>query len=161
MEAAVEHILGSNSTDIFWWQMLIRAITVFFIALLLVRLGGTRIFGQNTSFDIVLGIILGSILSRAITGNSPYFPTILSSAVLVALHWILSWIALKNSSFGSIIKGNKTLLLKDGKYLRENMGRKQISENDFLEALRSKGSIEVEKVKYAYLERSGEISIIM
>lgn len=161
MEATIEQILGPNSTDILWWQMLIRAITVFFIALIIVRLGGTRIFGQNTSFDIVLGFILGSILSRAITGNSPYFSTILSSAMLVFLHWILSWIALKHNKFGSIIKGNKTLLLKDGKYLKENMAKRQISENDFLEALRSKGSVEVEKVKYAYLERSGDISVII
>lgn len=161
METVIDQVLGPNSSDIAWWQMLIRAFTIFFIALLIVRLGGTRIFGQNTSFDIVLGIILGSILSRAITGNSPYFPTITAAAMLVLLHWVLSWIAIKNSRFGSIIKGNKTLLIKDGKYVRENMNKRQISENDVLEALRSKGNLEVEKVKYAYLERSGEISIIM
>jgi hypothetical protein len=44
-------LIGPNFNDILWWQMMIRAFTVFFIALIIVRFGGTRIFGANTSFD--------------------------------------------------------------------------------------------------------------
>lgn len=157
----IHYLIGPNSTDIVWWQMMIRAATVFFIALAIVRLGGTRIFGANTSFDIVLGIILGSVLSRAITGNSPYFSTVVSASLLVFLHWALSWLALKNSRIGTIIKGKKTLLMKNGEFMTKNMKNKQITENDFLEALRMKGNIDSNKVKYAYLERSGDISIIL
>ena len=157
----LHHLIGPNSTDIVWWQMMFRAFTVFLISLTIVRLGGTRIFGANTTFDIVLGIILGSVLSRAITGNAPYFPTVAAASLLVFLHWGLSWLAVKNSRIGTIIKGKKTLLMKNGKYISENMRKKQITENDFLEALRTKGNIEISKVKYAYLERSGNISIIL
>lgn len=157
----LEVIIGPNSTDINWWQMLIRAITVFFVALLIVRLGGTRIFGGNTSFDIVLGIILGSVLSRAITGNSPYVPTILAACALVALHWGLAFLAFRNRKLGVLIKGKKSLLIKDGELNWENMKRTQITENDIKEALRQGGSVDLANVKYAFLERSGDISIIL
>lgn len=161
MQAYIDQILGPNSPDIVWWQMLIRAVTVFFIALAIVRLGGTRIFGSNTSFDIVLGIILGSILSRAITGNSPYFPTIIASCSLVFLHWFLAFFAYRNRNVGTLIKGKKALIVKDGRYQWKMMKKKQITPNDILEELRQKGSIDIEKVRYAYLERGGDISIIL
>lgn len=157
----LQNLIGPNSTDILWWQMMFRAFTVFFLALIMVRLGGTRIFGANTSFDIVLGIILGSILSRAITGNAPYFPTVASAALLVLLHWTLSRLALKSHRLGTIIKGQRTLLMENGQFINKNMTKSLITENDFMEALRTKGNIDVSKVKFAYLERSGEISVIL
>lgn len=145
MEKFIEQVIGPNSPEMYWWQMLLRAVTIFFIALLFIRLGGTRIFGANTSFDIVVGITLGSILSRAITGNSPYFPTIISAGALVLLHWILSWVVLRSRFFGSIIKGNRILLVKDGKYLKSNMNKTHITHHDLLEALRSKGALKYQK----------------
>jgi uncharacterized membrane protein YcaP (DUF421 family) len=104
---------------------------------------------------------LGSVLSRAITGNAPYFPTVISASLLVFLHWGLGWLALKNSRIGKLIKGKKTILMESGKFIEKNMLKSQITRDDLLEALRIKGNIDINKVKYAYLERGGDISIIL
>jgi uncharacterized membrane protein YcaP (DUF421 family) len=141
--------------------MSVRGILIFCFALLLVRAGDRRIFGKNSAFDIVLGIILGSILSRAITGNSPFVPTAITSAVLIALHWIFARLAQQNHTFGKFIKGNEILMVKDGQMQKANMHRTNITEQDLLEILRSTGKItQIDAVQEAYLERSGNISVV-
>jgi uncharacterized membrane protein YcaP (DUF421 family) len=162
MEEFFTTVLGTHSQDLTWWQMSLRAIIVFIVALLIVRIGNHRIFGKHTAFDIVLGIIYGSVLSRAITGNSPFFPTLTAALVLMLSHRILAIIAYKTHfGFGDLIKGKPCILIEDGKLQRDVMKKNSITEHDLNEAMRKSGlEADHSQVKKAYLERSGEISII-
>lgn len=153
-------IIGRDQSTMEWWQMAIRTIIVFLLTLMMVRIGATRIFGRNSAFDIVLGIILGSVLSRAITGNAPFIPTIISAAILIILHIIFAHLSLKRRWIGWLVKGKENELIRDGKMQPKKMRKCQITENDLLESLRIKGKDDINTVKHAYLERSGEISII-
>ena len=45
--------------------------------------------GEATAFDMMLGIMLGSIVSRAITSNAPLVPGLAATATLIALHSVL------------------------------------------------------------------------
>ncbi|ARS37976.1 DUF421 domain-containing protein [Pontibacter actiniarum] len=142
--------------------MSFRAVGVFFAALLIIRIGNHRIFGKNTAFDIVLGVIYGSVLSRAITGNAPFWPTIAAAFTLVMLHKGLASLAYHtNFGLGNIIKGKPKILVKNGELQRETMASSSVTENDILEALRSAGhKPDISNISAAYLERSGNISII-
>lgn len=158
----VDTALGIDSTDLNWWQMSIRAIIVFIVALVIVRVGNNRIFGKHTAFDIVLGVIYGSVLSRAITGNSPFFPTLVAALVLVLLHRFLAVIAFHtNFGFGNWIKGEPSILIKDGEIQWDALRKNSITVNDLKESVRKSGCEgDLEKINMAYLERSGDISII-
>jgi uncharacterized membrane protein YcaP (DUF421 family) len=159
-EMAVREIIGPDSNAINWWQMTIRGIFIFIFSLMLVRLGDKRIFGKSTTFDIVLSIILGSLLSRAITGNAPFFPTVITTTVLVLLHMMLAKLSVY-TRIGKVIKGQEQQLVKDGRLLEEAMKSRQITEHDIREAARLKGRTQdLEKVEAAFLERDGSISII-
>jgi uncharacterized membrane protein YcaP (DUF421 family) len=157
----IHNLIGSNAETITWWQMSIRAIFIFFSGLVLVRFGGKRIFGKNASFDIVLGVILGSILSRALTANARFFPTLAAAATLVLLHMLLAKIAFRNKTFGHLVKGMEDRLVVDGAIDWKTMKKTNITEHDLREAARLKGSVMgLEKVREAFLERSGDISVI-
>jgi uncharacterized membrane protein YcaP (DUF421 family) len=158
---SIHHFIGSNADTITWWQMSIRAILIFFSALILVRFGGKRIFGKNSSFDIVLGVILGSILSRALTGNARFFPTLAAALTLVALHMFLAKMAFQSKRIGHLIKGKETQLMAHGKLNWELMKKTDMTRHDLLEAARIKGSVSgFDRVEAAFLERSGDVSII-
>jgi uncharacterized membrane protein YcaP (DUF421 family) len=159
----LDFILGIGEKDLNWWQMSLRAIIVFFIALVYVRIANKRIFGRHSAFDIVLGVMYGSIMSRAITGNSPFYPTLAAGLVLILLHRLMAALAYKaGGPVSNMIKGKTVTLVKDGKFLREVMRAHNITENDVLETLRTNGSPEdVSKVSTACLERSGSISVVM
>ncbi len=157
----LHRIIGSSAHTILWWQMVCRGVLIFLYTLFLVRFGGRRIFGKSTSFDIVLGVILGSIMSRALTANARFIPTLAAATALVLLHWLFATIALHNKTFSQLIKGDDLLLVEDGRIKEEALRRANLTESDLKEALRANGgTCDVERVKAAYLERSGEISVI-
>lgn len=162
MEEFFRTAIGLYEQDLTWWQMSVRAVVVFIVALIIVRVGNNRIFGKHTAFDIVLGIIYGSVLSRAITGNSPFFPTLVAALVLVLLHRLLAVIAFHtNFGFGNWIKGKPSILIKDGEIQWDALREHSITENDLKESVRKSGCEgNLENVNMAYLERSGDISII-
>lgn len=161
MEDFALHIIGTEN-DIEWWQMAIRAFVVFVIAVALIRISNKRIFGKLTPFDIVLGIILGSILSRAVTANSPFIPTICAATVLVLLHRLMGLLAYRYDWFGALVKGHRQMLVKDGEIVWKEMSRQNISKRDLQEAMRNTGNTtDISEVKYAFLERSGDISVIL
>lgn len=161
MEETFRHLIGPDSNAINWWQMCIRGLLIFILTLILVRLGDRRIFSKNAAFDIVLGIILGSLLSRAITGNAPFVPTTITCVMLVVLHWLFALFAQKFHPFGLLIKGEKILLVKDGQIQEENMKKQSFTIHDLNEVLRLNGKLtKVEEVQEAYLERSGSVSVI-
>ncbi|WP_237144793.1 DUF421 domain-containing protein [Pontibacter pamirensis] len=158
-----ETALGTDAETLTWWQMSLRAVVVFFAALVILRIGNKRIFGKNSAFDIVLGIIYGSVLSRAVTGNSPFLPTLVAVLVLVLLHKGLAAVAFHSDfGFGDFAKGKHVKLVEEGKLQRQTLRKHSITEDDLREAMRESGSKgDLGDIRFAYLERSGQISVIM
>jgi uncharacterized membrane protein YcaP (DUF421 family) len=152
-------LIGSGPQTITWWQMCIRAVFIFLAGLLLIRAGGRRTFGKTTSFDIVVAVVLGSILSRAVTANAELIPTIAAGGILVLLHYVLGKIALYSRGFGFLVKGNETELVRNGEMLWKNLRRNNLTPHDLREAARLNGVLDFKDVEQAYLERNGAISI--
>ena len=72
-------VLGLSATqaqDLTTAQVCLRAIVVYFLLVLFVRLGKKRFLGQATAFDAVLIIVIGSVPSRAVSGTAPFMLTI-------------------------------------------------------------------------------------
>lgn len=158
---ALRELIGLGVDGLNSIQMALRALVIYITAILLVRLGQKRFMGKNTAFDVILGIILGSVLSRAITGNAPFVPTVVSGAVLVALHWLFSVVSFYWRPFGSVVKGRERLLVKDGEIQWRNMRRSHIGKHDLEMAIRNTGrAARFEDVAEAHFERSGNISIV-
>lgn len=155
----LNNLIGTSGEEILWWQMCIRALAVFAVAILLLHVSNKRIFGKHSSFDIILGIVLGSILGRNITGDAPFLASIAACFVLVLMHRLLSMLAFK-SSIGKMFKGDSTQLVRNGEINWKKMKQNQITENDLMEAVRLSGALHFKNVHAAFLERSGDISII-
>jgi uncharacterized membrane protein YcaP (DUF421 family) len=120
-----------------------------------------HLIGKNTAFDVILGIILGSVVSRAINGSAAFFLTILAGFTLVTAHWLFSYIAFRSDHFGNVVKGSKRQLVQEGEIQWKEMGKSNISKEDLMSAVRMETNREsLDLVRKAYLERSGDISII-
>lgn len=141
-------------------QMALRAVLVYALALVLVRIGSKRFLSQATAFDVIIAIMLGSILSRAVNGSAPFLPTLLASAALVGLHWALAALAYNTSFLGPLVKGVRRLLIKDGQVQEAEMRAAKLSDKDLQQALHAQSLRDPSRVKRAYLERDGSISVI-
>ena len=161
MDISFSSILGFGEPRFSVWQMAARAFVVYCLTVVMVRLGKKRFMGRLTAFDAVLGIILGSVVSRAITNPVPFFPTIIAGFVLVGLHWLYSALAVQSHRFGRLIKGETRLLVKDGEVIEEALCKSHISHNDLMAALRMEMKTEsLDGIQEAYIERNGRISFI-
>lgn len=154
-----EMTLGKEAQDFNFWQTMVRAVIIYTVALVVVRLGKKRLLGKNTAFDVILGIMLGSVFSRAINGNAPFLGTLTAGAILVFIHWLFSAVAFRQHGFGRLVKGEPKLLVEDGKILWDSMKAHDITEKDLIEMMRLSASTEdVTKISKAMLERNGSIS---
>jgi uncharacterized membrane protein YcaP (DUF421 family) len=149
---------GENQTVL---QMSFRAVVIFIITLILLRIAGRRSFGMKSPFDNIIVILLGAILSRALVGASEFVPTVASAAVIAVLHRLGAWVGALNLRFGALIKGQKIVLFDKGKLERENMRRALISESDLYASLRNNMNVEnFDSIASAYMENNGQISFV-
>lgn len=157
----IDKIFG-HGEDITALQMTVRASIVFFITLILIRIGGVRIFGRRSAVDTIVVITMGSVLARGIVGASPFLATIAASAAMIVIHRLLGWLSVKNRVIETTIKGDHVLLYSQGKIITKNLEKTSLSREDLEESLRLETKdISLEKVESAYLETNGRISFIM
>lgn len=159
----VQVLLGleNDATQVNAVQMAVRTVVVYAVTLLIVRLGSKRMLSKATAFDFIVAIMLGSIMSRAITGSASFFPTLGVGALLLGIHWLFAMLAFKANWFGSIVKGQRVLLIKDGQVQQEGVRRSFITDEDLDQALRlNTKQADPSEVERAYLERNGQISIV-
>ena len=152
--------IGLESQQMEFWQMALRAVIVYAVTLAMVRLGKKRFMGKATAFDVILGIMLGSIVSRAITGNAPLVPALAATTALIALHSALTAVACRWHGFGEMIKGRPRVLVQNGRKDEEAMRTAHLTDRDLEEDLRRHGMTSIEGIAEAQLERNGDISII-
>ena len=163
IEDSIDRLLGLNvdATDLAFGQMALRGVVVFFFAILLVRLGARRLIAHGAGFDIVVAVVLGSVLSRAINGQAAFFPTLGASALLVGLHHLVATLAFHWHWLSQGVKGRPLVLVRDGVVDRRQMGRSKITDDDLEENLRLHGNIsDIAEVAEARLERNGAVSVL-
>jgi uncharacterized membrane protein YcaP (DUF421 family) len=142
-------------------QMALRSVIVFIIGVAMVRVADRRFMGRNAAFDVLLGIVLGSVLSRAVNGQAPFFPTLGASAVLIALHRLLGWIASRSSWVSTLVKDKPVVVIRNGRLQEGELARHNLTEDDLQENLRLNGNVDgVAAIKEARLERNGVISVV-
>lgn len=157
-----QSVAGIGAEDLKTIHILTRCFLIYIIGIILVRLGNKRFVGKMSAFDFILAIIIGSLLSRAVTETGLFLPILGACLLLIILHRSFSYIASRTDNFGTLIKGNERIVVKDGEILWDEMRKSNLSRQDLMQTIRLNANVsEVEKVKTARLERNGDISIIL
>jgi uncharacterized membrane protein YcaP (DUF421 family) len=157
----LEDILGTDPKDFTVWQVVIRAFVTYFFTVLIIKLGHKRFMGSSTPFDVVLGFILGSVMSRAINGQAAFLPTLAGGAFLIALHWSTGWLALRNKWVSLLFEGKPHLLYKNGAMDERELRKHLLNKEDIEQYMRESANIEQwDEMESATLERSGKIGIV-
>lgn len=155
----LENLFGT-AQSLAWWQECLRALVVFLYGLMLLRCSGRRTFGRWSALDIVVSVVFGSSVSRAITGNAPFFGTLAAMAVLVALHWILGRLVVKSRRISAFFEGAPVELARLGKSDEATMTSWSVSRADLGEALRGAGILHPRDARLVMLEPSGKITVV-
>ena len=139
----------------------VRALILYIVLVLVVRLMGKRQIGQLQPFELVITIVIAelAVIPMSDTGI-PLANGIVGILVLMAVQIIISQIILHSEKARGIICGTPAILINNGQPVRDAMRRVRININDLLEQLRSKEYPNVSDIAYAVLETNGSISLI-
>jgi uncharacterized membrane protein YcaP (DUF421 family) len=140
--------------------VIIRSVISFFALLLFVRLMGKQQVAQLTFFDYVVGITIGSIASTlSVQVNENLLSTLAGLATWALLAILLAIISMHSKRFRTILDGNATLVIANGKILEDNLKKIRIPIDQLLSELRTKGIFNITDVEYALFEAGGKISV--
>lgn len=156
----LHELIGAQGQGIGVVQMSLRAVLIFVLGVLIVRFAATRAFGKWSALDIILAVIVGSNLSRAITGGAPFLPTLVATILLVLLHGLLARASARWSWLSTLTKGSSVILAKDGVLDEAAMKRSGLGEGDLRMAMRASGYNDISEISSASLERNGAITIL-
>jgi uncharacterized membrane protein YcaP (DUF421 family) len=157
----LQALIGRDDEVISLGQMIARGVVVFAVGVALVRLAAPRLFSRATPIDIVLAVIIGSNLSRTMTGSAPFLPVIAATIVLVVLHAVLVRAAVSWRPLATLLKGRAHVLVTDGDVDANAMRRCAVGERDLMAAIRASGGSKLEDVASATLERDGVIEVVL
>ncbi|MBD0373739.1 MAG: DUF421 domain-containing protein [Pyrinomonadaceae bacterium] len=140
----------------------IRGLVVYFFLLVIFRISGKRTISEATSFELVLLLIISETTQQAMVDSDHSITNaFLLIITLIGTSVALSLIKHKLPFFERWLEGLPFVIVEKGKLHKERMNKARIDESDILEAARSLEGLErLDQVKYAIVERGGEITIV-
>jgi len=140
----------------------LRAAVMYVALLVLFKIAGRRSLSDLTTFDFVLLMMISEATQQALLGDDfSVTNAVLVIVTLIAIDVGLSLLKLRSGRVSRLIDGEPTIIVENGKLLRQRLHHARLVEADIMEAARSSQGIEkLEEIKFAIIERNGKISVI-
>ena len=138
--------------------------TVLLYAMLIVglRLTGKRQIGQLEPIEFVLMMLLSDLSSVPMQDfGLPLLQGVVPIVTLLSLSTLLSGINMLSIRFRSLLCGEPTIIVRDGILQQSAIRRSRLTLDEVLEELRVQGVSSLADVKYAVLETSGQLSVLL
>mgnify|MGYP000104606245 FL=1 len=138
-----------------------RAILLYIIVLIVMRLMGKREIGQLQPFELAISIMIADLASIPMTDTGvPISNGIIPILGLLVMHLLISIINLKSIKAREIICGKPRILIYRGKIDEKALIKERFTINELEERLRGNNIVNLGDVEYAILETSGDITVI-
>ncbi len=138
-----------------------RAIVLYIIVLIVMRLMGKREIGQLQPFELAISIMIADLatLPMAETGI-PISNGIIPILGLLVMHLVISILNMKSTKAREIICGKPSILIFRGKIDQKVLKKERFTINELEERLRDNNIFNIGDVEYAVLETSGQVTVI-
>jgi len=138
-----------------------RAILLYTIVLIVMRLMGKREIGQLQPFELAIAIMIADLASIPMTDTGiPLSNGIVPILGLLVMHLIISVINMKSIKAREFVCGKPRILIYRGRIDEKALIKERFTVNELQERLRDKDIFNIGDVEYAILETSGQISVI-
>ena len=139
----------------------LRAIFLYIVVLIVMRLMGKREIGQMQPFELAISIMIADLASIPMTEiGIPITNGIIPILGLLIMHLIISIINVKSIKAREIICGKPTILIYRGKIDEKALKKERFTINELEERLRGNNVVNLGDVEYAILETSGQVTVI-
>src|SRR5687768_6103046 len=142
------------------WELVIRGTAMYWFLVLVFRFV-QRPTGAVGIADILLLVIIADAAQNAMAGE---YRSITDGVILIftIIGWnvFIDWLTYASPAMRKLLEPRALPLVRNGEFMRQNMRRELISEPELMTKLREHGVDDVKKVKVAYIEHDGKISVV-
>ena len=142
------------------YQLCARAVLLFAFGIACIRIAGRRTFAHYSPLDIIVALIVGSNISRVMTGKAAFFPALAATLVLVVLHRLLAMATMRWGWLSWLVKARPVRVITDGRVDPRALRRANMSEEDLREAIRMEQFADPDDVAIATMEGGGKFSVV-
>ena len=142
-------------------DIVVRAAFAFAFVFFLTRIVGRRELSSLEPFDLIMLIVLGDLVQQGVT-QSDYSVTglVLAAGTIAFLQVAVSYLNYRFRRVRQVLAGEPIVLIEDGRVLEANLARERLTRGELEEGARQSQLDSLEKVRWAVLESSGQISFI-
>lgn len=142
-------------------ELFLRGTLMYWFIFVALRIAGRRDLGSLGISSILLLVLIADAASNGMAAN---YQSVGEGMVLVATLFFWSIFVDRVSYFFPITRGllspERVCLVRDGVLQRRSMRREYITESELMAELRLRGVTELSEVRRAYIEETGEVSVV-
>jgi uncharacterized membrane protein YcaP (DUF421 family) len=140
----------------------IRAAVIYAFLFLVFRVAGKRSLADITTFDFILLLIIAETTQQALIGDDfSIITAILLISTLFLIEVVLTLLKQRYPGVDRLMEGEPVVLVENGRPLQQRLDLERVDLDDILEAARRwRGLERIDQIKFAVLERDGNITIV-
>lgn len=136
------------------------AMIAFLALFLFIRISGKRTLAKLNAFDFVVSVSLGSTMSSMMLLKTTISEGAVALIIIILLQYFLAFLSKKSNILEKAINSTPSLLFYNGKFLKQNMARELITEEEIYSEVRQFRLQNMDDVWAVVLELNGEMSVI-
>jgi uncharacterized membrane protein YcaP (DUF421 family) len=135
---------------------------LYLVIVIGIRLMGKRQIGQLEPSEFVLSLLIADLAAVPMQDfGIPIIMGVIPIVTLLCLSTILSVLTVKSIRIRALVCSRPSIVVQDGRILSREMVKNRFTVDELMEELRVVGVTDLETVKYAVLETTGRISVIL
>jgi uncharacterized membrane protein YcaP (DUF421 family) len=138
-----------------------RALILYILVVIVMRIMGKRQIGQLQPFELVIAIMISELAAVPMQNTGiPLVYGIIPILTLLTVQLLFSFLSIKSIRLRALICGKPAILIEKGRIRESTLRKEMYTLNDLLEQLRINNCPNVSDVEYAILETNGQLSVM-
>ncbi len=141
--------------------VIMRTALIYAVLILFLRLLGKRQLGEMELSEFVVAALIANLAAHPLEEHEvPLLPALLPIAVLSVLELATAFLSLRSIRLRSLLYGRPSLIIDHGKLDQAEMRKNRFTPDELMQAMRSRGILDINEVLYAVLETNGTLNVI-
>ncbi len=142
-------------------DVVFRAVFVFALLYVLMRVIGRRELSTLEPFDLILLVVLGDLVQQGVTQDDYSVVGIMLAIGTIGLLQLgVSFVNYRFPQLRPLLDGEPIIVVQDGKPIEHNMKRERVTLEDIASAARQESIAKIDDIQWAVLETNGKMSFI-
>jgi uncharacterized membrane protein YcaP (DUF421 family) len=144
----------------FVFEVMVRSVIMFLISMATMRVLGKRGIKQGV-FEVVVIITLGSAAGDAMFYRKVgLVPASMVFVMIILLYKLTNYLVAQSPWVQGIIEGSPLRLVEEGQFYYAEINKQTMAQDEYLPDLRLHGVTQLGQVRHAFIEASGEVSVV-